>query len=422
MYGILRFTSKTRVNYGKTKGIEFIEYMTNAMYIVKTKKDFPTDRWAKVNPITLELIEIIGMTCDYNIECQILKNVYSIEYKYPKEWDTIYLKQDTKDQNIIDAYTVDNIGTTDRDDAISIEYHSDNNHYTVGIHIIDLVRMMGCHYEMLYGWAKQYIVSAYWEDIENISHMKGIFSDHIGMQLSLTKENIYPCLSLFLTYCDNELMETKFMETNVKITCNMTYGEFSNTKDMVTFKQLTRIKTSEEVVAWCMVQYNMYVAKQPNILLRVQEPDTMAHYDYEGTHAHFNNISYTHATSPIRRFADFHNQMVYHNMMQNKLSMEECSHINMRMKQVKEYQQRMNIISLAYQCKIKPIIVSAYIVRIEEERMIRIVLNERQFTIPIYDSYYAEEISNKLEEGETYNMELIGIHKNGKATLRIRLL
>jgi exoribonuclease II len=422
MYGIIRFTSKTRVNYGKIKGIEFIEYKSNAMYIVKTKKEYPTDRWAKVNPMTMELIEIIGITCDYNIESNILKCIYGIEYKYPKEWDTINL-QYNKNTNIIDAYTVDNISTTDRDDAISIQYHDDNNHYTIGIHIIDLVRMMGSQYYMLYCWAKQYVVSAYWEEpLELKKCMKGIFSDHIGNQLSLTKDNIYPCLSLLLTYRDNILIDTKFMETNVRITNNMTYEEFSNMKDMLTLRQLTNIISSEEVVAWCMVQYNMYMAKQSDMLLRVQTKDNPAYYDYEGTHAHFNNMMYTHATSPIRRFADFYNQMMYHNMIKNKLSAEECNHINMRMREVKEFQQRMTIISLAYQCKIKPIIVSASIVRIEEEHMIRIVLDKRQFKIPIYDSYYAEEISHKLEEGTEYNMELFGLHKNGKATLRIRLL
>ena len=77
IYGILRFTSKSRVNYEKHKGIEFIEYKTNQKYTVKTKKEYPSDKWAKIN-INGELIEIIGSTYDYNIELSVLKSIYNI--------------------------------------------------------------------------------------------------------------------------------------------------------------------------------------------------------------------------------------------------------------------------------------------------------------------------------------------------------
>jgi predicted RNA-binding protein with RPS1 domain len=54
--------------------------------------------------------------------------------------------------------------------------------------------------------------------------------------------------------------------------------------------------------------------------------------------------------------------------------------------------------------------------------MIQIVVEDKRVRIPLSDTYYAEEICSQLEEGKEYNMEIFGIHKNGKASLRIRLL
>jgi predicted RNA-binding protein with RPS1 domain len=49
-------------------------------------------------------------------------------------------------------------------------------------------------------------------------------------------------------------------------------------------------------------------------------------------------------------------------------------------------------------------------------------MDGKRIWIPLSDTYYEEEISKKLEEGESYQVECFGIHKNGKATLRIRLI
>jgi exoribonuclease R len=422
IYGILRFTSKSRVLYEKHKGIEFIEYKTNILYIVKTKKEYPSDRWAKVNIIdsnTLELIEIIGMTCDHNIEVSVLKSIYNLNYRYPEEWKLE--KFNYKGNDSIMAYTVDNISTKDRDDAISIEYNGNN--IIIGVHIIDLVRMFGEKYITFYQWAKQYISSAYWYD-----GMKGIFPEHISNMISLTEGNTYPCLSLFLTFenTNKAVIKKEFKETSVMITKNLTYEEFGNMKDADILRNLvgcfpTEVLPAEELVAWCMIQYNMYIASYTgkNYVLRVQENDDFAKYDYMGTHAHF-NTHYTHATSPIRRFVDFHNQVVYHSPSFPKLNETELLQVNTRMNEIKEFHRREVVVSLAYMYKVKPSIVSAIIICIEEERMIQIMIQDKRVRIPLCDTYYAEMICSQLEEGKEYNMEIFGIHKNGKATLRIR--
>lgn len=415
IYGILKFTSKSRVMYGNnTHGIEFIEYKQNKKYIVKTKKEYHSDRWAKINSDNSELIEIIGPTYDYNIELNVLKSIYGLSYRYPDDWKNTIISY-PKCYDTIQAYTVDNISTTDRDDAISIEYN--NNTITVGIHIIDLVRMFGENYMKYYEWSKQYISSAYWNE-----GMKGIFSDKIGSMISLTEKNTYPCLSLFLTFDNNILVNKRFEKTNVHITKNMTYNNFSDTKDANTLRSISKNDSAEDLIAWCMIQYNLYFAMQPNMILRVQESDKPAYYDYTGTHASFDNIQYTHATSPIRRFIDFHNMCVYHYPLFPKLNDMELDHINMRMNEIKEFHKRETIVSLAYMYKDTPLVVSAYIVRKEEDRYIQLMIGDKRVIVPLNDTYYADEICSMLEENNTYQLKIFGIHKDGKATLRLKLV
>jgi exoribonuclease R len=188
MYGILFFTSKSRVLLPKNKkGIEFVEYKTNVRYIVPVKKEYTTDMWAKVKissgDSTLsntELMEIVGPTCDKSIEYQVLFNAFSILYRYPPSIATFMSSMSHTQRaekshyniyniyNIYNAYTVDDVTTTDRDDAISIDY-IDKDRFTLGIHIIDLVRFFGIHRETeereeILKWSQQVASSAYWEN------------------------------------------------------------------------------------------------------------------------------------------------------------------------------------------------------------------------------------------------------------------
>jgi len=447
MYGILQFTNKSRVN---VTGIPFQSYQLQPLVkqiIVHSKKNYHIDMWAKINEKTFELIELIGPICDYETEVAVLRHVYHITCKYPKF--EILPKTVPKDAKCFDsAFTVDGPTTLDRDDAISViptEFGTD-----IAIHITDLSVRFAYLDALL--WAQQRASSAYWE-----TGTKPMLPPYLAHEeLSLTKGGWYPCISLVLSYDtqQNLINTTLYKESNVYIKENITYEEFSKARflDFNYLQQLSNETDPTDVIAWTMIQYNLYMAKTFGnvILLRVQkEAGTSAFYDYnevinEGSnevinecsndsiHASFNAV-YTHMTSPIRRYVDFYNQCVVkgYNVDYNagynipKLSEEALKRLNERMTEVSHFHYREIIISLAYKCKEKPMIVDALITIRDDEKAIKIHSEQlpKAVWIPLHDSYYSEPICEQLEQnkGQFQKITLYGIHKNGKATLRIVL-
>lgn len=408
MYGILCFTSKSRV---QGIGLPFIEYNTNKMLIVRTKKTHFKDMWAKVHPETHELMELIGPTGDYKAEVDALRGVYGLHYKYPISYPPV---RDYKPSSQpVKAYTIDQASTLDRDDALSIV--RDGDEITFGIHITDLARRLSPEW---LAWARSRGSSAYWED-----GTKPIFPPTLAHEtLSLTKGHTYPCLSLQYTYKNSELTCATFGPCDVEIIDNLTYDSFASHPDCETFESLTEKKEPTEIVEWCMIQYNLYLAVNlPDVLLRVQDENEPARYDYFGTHETMGGKPYTHATSPIRRFADFYNQCMYHNCAEI-LSREEIDDLNKRMTEIRSFHQRETVMSLAYEFKEKPSIMEAFIEVNDSGQNICLRIKNNRVWIPLSDSYYDEPICRELKEGQIHQIECFGIHKNGKASLRLRLV
>ena len=406
IYGVLQFTSKSRV---QGTGVPFIEYKTNERYTIHTNKEYNKDVWAKVDPISNQLMEILGPTCDYNSEVAALRGVYGLYYKYPSTYVLPYTPTLEGEYN---AYTVDQESTLDRDDAISVKSEEDS--ITVGIHITDISRRLPN--EWVY-WAHKIGSSAYWKN-----GTKPIFPPLIANHvLSLTKGETYPCLSLFLTYKKNgELISMKFGSYDVSITHNLTYEQFSRHTDRDILSTISGKEKATEIIEWCMIQYNLYIAENlPDVLLRVQDENEPARYDFTGSHFVMDRI-YAHATSPIRRFSDFYNQCMYHNR-DVILKDKDLVELNHRMDEVRSFHQREIVMSLAYDFK-TPKIVEAFVDINEEGRCICLTIENKRVWIPLCDTYYEETITEKLKEETIHRVECFGIHKNGKASLRIRLI
>lgn len=408
MYGILCFTSKSRV---QGNGLPFIEYNTNKEFTVHSKKTYFKDMWAKVHPDTHELMELIGPIGDYKAEVDALRGVYGLQYKYPSSYPQV---RDYKPSTTpIKAYTIDQASTLDRDDALSVTHNGDE--ITFGIHITDLARRLSPEWLT---WARLRGSSAYWED-----GTKPIFPPALAHEtLSLTKGHTYPCLSLHFTYKNSELCCTTFGPCDVEIVDNLTYDSFATHPDRALFEVLSDRKEPTEIVEWCMIQYNLYLAVNlPDVLLRVQDENEPARYDYAGTHETMDGKTYTHATSPIRRFADFYNQCMYHNCGEI-LSKGEIDQLNKRMSEIRSFHQREKVISLAYEFKEKPCLMEAFIEMNDDGRSICLRIKNKRVWIPLSDSYYEEPICQELKEGRYHQIECFGIHKNGKASLRLRLV
>lgn len=420
MYGILECTSKSRI---QGTGIPFRRFPSNEVYTIHSKKhkETHTDQWVKVHALTLELMERIGPIGSYETELQVLKQLYGINTSYPS---LPLLQPDSNRASSISyhAYTVDGETTEDRDDAISVEQLADGNGWRIGIHITDVTKHLPVDW---LSWTEQRGSSTYWSN-----GTKPMLPPQLAHgTLSLTAGKSYPCLSLLLYYDTMfQLVKTEFdTDAHVGITHNLTYEQFDTHADIAILRQLSTTTYATDVIAWCMMQYNLYLPQQySNLLLRVQDQvSESATYEFKGTHASFSNRPYCHATSPIRRFSDFYNQCVIHGIVpvDYNISLET---LQKRMKDIQQFHYREVVMSLAYQCRKEPLLVDAIVTVSEDERSISITSEQlgKRIRIPLHDSYYMEEICDSLQEQEqvTHRLELWGIIKNGRATLRVKKL
>jgi hypothetical protein len=418
MYGILECTSKSRI---QGTGIPFRRFPSNQVYTIHSKKhkETHTDQWVKVNEQTLELMERIGPIGSYEIELQVIKQLYGVSCTYPS---LPLLQSDISTPVSYHAYTVDGETTEDRDDAISVDRLADNSGYRIGIHITDVTKHLSVDW---LSWTEQRGSSTYWSN-----GTKPLLPPKLAHgTLSLTKGLSYPCLSLLLYYDTSfQLVKSEF-DTNahVAITHNLTYEQFNAHADIAVLRQLSGVLDATDVIAWCMMQYNLYLPQHySNLLLRVQEEVSgSATYEFKGTHASFSNMPYCHATSPIRRFSDYYNQCVVHGIVpvDYTLSLET---LQKRMTDIQQFHYRETVMCLAYQCRKEPLVVDAMVTVSEDERSILITSAQlgKRVRIPLHDSYYMEEICESLQEQEQilHRLELWGIIKNGMATLRIKKL
>ena len=425
MYGILECTSKSRVN---GTGLPFRPFNpatppNGSVHIVHSKrhKETHVDQWAKINPETDELMEIIGPVGEQETETLVLRHLFTIGCKYPTY--PVSEPPKMKCPTPYQAITVDGPTTLDRDDALSIDETPDG--IQVGIHITDLTSQLSSDW---LEWARSRGSSAYWE-----GGSKPMLPPALAHgSLSLNVGGTYSCISLLLEYDSSYTLLSSRMETDAEVMIreNTTYDRFQTHVWGNHFRKLSKKEDATDWIAWAMIRYNLYLAiHYKGILLRVQDqPDTLASYAYEGTHASIQSepVMYSHGTSPIRRFADFHNQFVIKGIVSRPLRKDNLIALNARMEQVRQFHHRETILNLAYQCKETPMKMDAKVEVREDGRSIKLCspLLPKPIWIPFSDVYYSEPICDyfRSESDISYPVELIGIHKHGMASLRIRLL
>lgn len=413
MFGILECTSKSRV---QGTGLPFRPYGSNEVLTINSKKHKEThvDQWAKVHETTRELMEVIGPIGEYETECLVLRQMYGVGCKYPSHG----IFPSPSAQDTYHAITVDGPTTLDRDDAISVVETEEG--FRVGVHITDLTRRLPLAW---LEWTKSRVSSAYWE-----TGTKPMLPPLLAHgELSLNAGKSYPCISAFFYY-DKKYQYIRMewdTTSSVYIDSNKTYDQLETYPYVDVLHHISGTSDPTEVIAWLMIKYNLEAAAfYPNVLLRVQEEeDTVATYSYDGTHASMNGKVYGHFTSPIRRYADFYNQCVIQGFFTYHLDETSLNKVNQRMEQLRQFHYRETIMSLAYRCKTNPMIVEAMITKSEDGRSIQLVSKEleKKVWIPLHDTYYEEEICGQLTESQQF-VELFGLHKGGRATLRIRII
>ena len=404
-YGILRFSKREII--GKN-GIRFTEFPDRSSHVVNTKTKSNIDRWAKVNE-TYELLEILGPVGNHAVESEVLHRNYSMKpTKYPSY---VFNKTNDIPEGIHEVFSVDNPGTKDIDDALSIEING--NKITLGIHISDVAFTLFNHIENpneLLEFVKSKASSTY-TDIENTT----MFPPRLTIEeLSLNQNKIRRTITLWLDYVDGQLVGNRFESCYVKNISAIDYSQFVE-KFPIEYNALSKLSSLHdpaEIIAWTMLTYNKIFAKSfENILLRSKEEGGFAQYSLSDLKKVHNDIGtiYCHSTSPIRRFCDLYNQIAFHKY---ELPEIEIKSLNETTTNVKLFQHRHAILDLSHSCRSEPIKVE--IVESTSPDFVRVRCKDKAYTIPRYDSYYDGDI---IEIGACF---MWGIVKNGFSTLRIQ--
>ena len=370
---------------------------------------FRFDNWNKKHPQATMVnnlgdVDVLENFYEYQLYC---KSLYASIQQFNKA-TTQALKLKTEEElinkliitnKLIDRtteeiFTIDSKQTTDYDDAISICKLGDTS-YKVSIYISNVPIWM----EELQLWDSfsERISTIYLPDRKR-PMMPTILSECI---CSLCQDVMRLAIVLDITIINNEIIGYKFENVFVKIYKNHVYESKELKKDTnyqqmfqvvdqlsTQYKYTSKIKTSNDVIAYLMILMNYYSAlemtKYKNGIYRsvklnqnIQKPTGLAddidnfltiwnsscgHYDlYDERKCHemLHLESYIHCTSPIRRLVDLLNmaklqmnlQMVdygsSYEIFHNKWT-EKLEYINTTMRAIRKIQGDCNLLELCF--------------------------------------------------------------------------
>lgn len=253
------------------------------------------------------------------------------------------------------VYTIDPEGSSDHDDAISIDLN--NNNTTIGVHIADVSFLVSPDSE-LDKYSKQSLTSIYSQYIKPNNMLPSYICNDL-MSLKEAKPRL--CVSIYYHYNqDKELFRTSIERETLVVTKNCTYNNVRKhlTKEQWnTLVHLTDTIDSHKMVETYMLQTNVLIAnilanKLPdNCILRVQERTIIPQHinnefykkmcnnnasyilgttNHSTIHSSLNEDYYTHFTSPLRRYADIiaHRQLFSKTYQANEETISSINSIN----------------------------------------------------------------------------------------------
>ena len=277
------------------------------------------------------IISILGFVGDYNVEKNALYKHYrqvnidhrTIKTNYEKELKDIQNEYECDEWKLkrtnlthLDTYSIDPIGCKDIDDAFSI----DND--TLYIHISDVTPWVKKE-STIDKLAQMYFSTLYGDDI-NFPMLPRELSENI-CSLVLNKERA--CITLKIEFKENKIIGHSLFQSIIK---NNHILNYDNCKEIITtikpFAEIlgniigiNNVNDSHKVIEIFMIYYNMYIAGLDRCqLYRVQTkkeelfPEELSFMNIESAtyslenkgHYYLGIPHYTHATSPIRRYAD----------------------------------------------------------------------------------------------------------------------
>tara|TARA_Y100000389_G_scaffold17613_1_gene15376 strand:+ start:8719 stop:10488 length:1770 start_codon:yes stop_codon:yes gene_type:complete len=233
---------------------------------------------------------------------------------------------------VIDTYSIDPIGCTDIDDAISIRKDNEVEEYAVHISNPTLWYENMSEIDKL---SNNQTTSIYTN--RNIYHMipKILSTD----KASLKENEVRNCISVIWSICkSNGSLSTRVVSTSIMNRKNYSYDEFDNEEHSDLYELFNKIwntkpENSHDLIEKSMISANEYVAKylcenikeRRNILLRKTVNNGAWYLPYSNScsnsHDLINGNIYTHFTSPIRRYAD----QIIHRQLMSLINNDECN-------------------------------------------------------------------------------------------------
>lgn len=373
------------------------------------------------------LEDTYGEIDDYDALCRIIQSKYNIIPNRKisiKEEDLIYekdliLKENRYKYGTIyvnnNIFSIDPEGCRDIDDAFHCNYDKKEQHYKVYIHIADVSDyiMKDSNIENNCKNTYQTIYNSYAKNVEMLPEL-------LSTQICSLKETNLTNLALTVRIAydkDLNIIETTVYETLIKCNYNLTYNQAQNILDkklnnqaikeqLEILKKISKEDDSHKLVAYFMVLANNKISefilknrgitinrvyKQLNIQsLQDATLSTFLNY-YNNDCAKYivntlketNEIinhdilglsSYTHYTSPIRRYIDIEVHRIVKDILNedNNINIEYykelCNNINQRNKDIKKYYRELDKLNLVYHNEIKTTY-SGYIININNENL-----------------------------------------------------
>lgn len=375
------------------------------------------------------IVSLLGSVGDYEIEQKALikyhrpftisKKISSDEVSLIKEIHSKNLWKEGRVQVYDYTVSIDPIGCRDIDDALSLSKTSDTI-YCLGIHISDLsdfIKLGSILDKNAYNLGATLYCGS-----ENIPMWPRELSDGI---FSLIQGNERPTLSIFIEYDetnDTIIIKNNIMKTIIINNNQLDYSEKSiysetNIDWNILNKIVSKLRLkmgykpchdSHEWIETLMIHYNSIVAQnfRENAIYRNQSvrhdkyPEKLKFLLWESAlysliskgHSCLDLNKYTHATSPIRRYADFLVQNIITNNI--SISVDNIEKLNILQKQDKKFYRDLIYLESIYNNK-ERIINGILLEDSNNNSKINIYIEEWRCQIKI--NIVLEQIMNKFD-------------------------